>query len=251
MSAVPVGYTPVPLPSRGLFYDGKVPDGIVHIRRLKVTEEAAIQTATSGLDLVNATVGACVRLPDGMSHLDLLVTDRLSLLVALRCLTFGASYGYAFRCPACGAKNNQEFNLTGLVTRSSSDGESEPMYANLPEAGNRIGLRFLRGKDEAQIARVAKRVAMQSNDSGDANSLVLRKALQILTIDGAESPLAAREAFVRELSMVDSQAMSEVVDAMEPGIDLRLYPECRACGFQTEMPLPFTLDFFRAPRRSA
>ncbi len=251
MSTAPVGYAPVPLPSRGLLYGGKMPEGKVYIRKLRVTEEAAIQGSTSGIDLVNATVGACVQLPEGLTHQDLLITDRLALLVALRVFTFGPTYSYGYKCPSCGARNNQDFNLAELSSKLADDGLVEPIIVKLPDADRTVGLRFLRGKDEAQIARVAKRVALQSNDAADANSLVLRKALQIVSVDGADMPMADKEAFVRQLTMVDSQAMSEALDDAEPGVDLRIYPECKACGFQTDMALPFTLEFFRAARRTA
>jgi hypothetical protein len=249
MSA-PIGYAPVPLPSRGLLYGDKVPDGIVYVRKLKVTEEVAIQSSGSGLALVNATVGACVKLPEGMNHLDLLMTDRLALLVALRVYTFGPTYGYGFKCPACGAKNTQNFNLGELTSKKAEDGLVEPIPVDLPDCGRKVGLRFLRGKDEASIAAVSKRIAAQSNDLGDS-SYIMRKVLQIVTIDGVETDQATKERFVRDLTMVDSQAMSDAIDDKEPGIDLRIFPECKACGFQTEMGLPFSIDFFRAARRTA
>lgn len=250
MSTAPIGYAQVPLPSRGLLYGGKMPDGVVFIRKLKVAEEGAIQAATSGLDLINSTVGACAKLPDGMTHLDLLVTDRLAILLALRVHTFGSTYSYSFRCPSCQAKNNQDFNLGELTSRKAADTLVEPLEVSLPDSGKKLGLRFLRGSDEAALSRASKRVAMQTNDAGDS-SHVLRKVLQIVTIDGVEANQLEREKLVKDITMVDSQAMADVLDDAEPGVDLRIYPECKACGFSTEMALPFNLDFFRAPRRTA
>ena len=250
MTTGPIGYAPVPLPSRGLLYGDKLPDGQVWIRKLKVTEEAAIQSSTSGLDLINASVGACVKLPEGMHHLDLLITDRLALLVALRVFTFGRSYQFGYTCAACDAKNRAEADLATLNDRKAADGLSEPIEVALPDAGKTVGLRFLRGRDEAQIAKAAKRVALQSNDPTDS-SHILRLALQVATIDGEAVDQPKREFFVRDLTMVDSAIIREAIDEREPGVDLVIHPECKACGTVNDMALPFTADFFRPARRVA
>lgn len=250
MTTAPVGYAPVPLPSRGLLYGDKLPDGKVHIRKLKVTEEAAIQSSTGGLDLVNATVGTCVKLPEGLNHLDLLITDRLALLIALRVFTFGKTYQFGFRCIGCGTQNRSDTDLSSLADHKAEDGLVEPLTVHLPDANVDVGLRFLRGKDEAQIAKVAKRVALQSNDPTDT-SHILRIALQIQTVNGEDLEPAKREAFVRDLTMVDSAAIREAIDDKEPGVDLTIHPECKACGAVNDMALPFTADFFRPARRLA
>ena len=47
------------------------PDGGVAVRKIKVSEEAAIQGSSDGLQLIDAVVGACTKLPQGLHHRDL------------------------------------------------------------------------------------------------------------------------------------------------------------------------------------
>jgi len=248
-----IGYVPVQLPSRGVLYGGKVPDGTVHIRKLKVGEEAAIQSATSGMELVSAVVSTAVKLPEGMSHLDLLMTDRLALLIALRVNTFGRVFPLTFRCPVCGHKTQADIDLgTALEETPADPGLTEPMTLTLPDCGKSVGLRFLRGKDEATIARMSKQVAMKNNDPG-SSSHILRLALQIQTIDAVELSLDKREDFVRDLTMVDSQAIQDFIAERESGVDISFTRPCSRedCGTEVPLQLPFTADFFRASRHTA
>ena len=241
-----LGYVPVILPSLGLLYDGKLPDGRAEIRKMSVGEEIILQSTVGGVALVSALLQACVKLPSGLPHGELLLGDRMALLIALRVHTFGPQYGYSFNCQACGALNKTECNLGADLSQSpASPGLVEPIEVPLKDAGISVSLRFLRGKDEDQVAKVAKRTAMASNDLGDP-SLITRMALQIVKIDGKDVPeLAAREKFVREMTMTDGIRFRKALDSKEPHVNLGVSPECKTCGSVNELSLPFTLDFFR------
>lgn len=241
-----LGYAPVILPSRGILYDGKLPDGRAEIRKMTVGEEIILQSTVGGVALVSALIQACVKLPPGLPHGELLIGDRLALLIALRVYTFGPKYGYSYACGACGVANKTECDLgKDLSEIPAQAGLTEPIDVRLVDADTTVSLRFLRGKDEDQVARVAKRTAMASNDLGDP-SIITRMALQIVKIDGKEvADLATREKFVRELSMPDGRVFRTALDAKEPNINIGLLPECKTCGSVTQLSLPFSLDFFR------
>lgn len=241
-----LGYAPVVLPSRGLLYGGKMPDGVAEIRKMTVGEEIILQSTVGGVALVSALIQACVKLPNGMAHGDLLIGDRLALLIALRVFTFGPQYAYSYNCQACGALTKAECHLgTDITEAPLTPGLVEPVDVRLEDAGVTASLRFLRGRDEDQVARVAKRTAMASNDVGDT-SMITRMALQLVKIDGQDVPdLQARERFVRELTMPDGLAFRSALDDKEPRVNIGLTPECKACGSVNQLSLPFSLDFFR------
>ena len=244
-----LGYVPVLLPSRGLLYGDKVPDGRVNIRKLTVGEEIILQS-TGGTELVSALIQACVQLPNGFAHGDLLSSDRLALLIALRVHTFGSKYAYSYKCQSCGAANKAECDLSKDISQhTAEDSLAEPIDVRLEDEGKSVSLRFLRGKDEDAVIRMAKRTAMQSNDIGDP-SMITRMALQLVKVDGQDAgDLPTRERFVRNLTMVDGADFRAALDDKEPSVDLGLTPECKACGSVNQMSLPFTLEFFRPTRR--
>jgi hypothetical protein len=258
-SVNPIGYMSVTLPSRGYLYGGKIPGGQVEVRKLTVGEELIIHSTSGGVDLIARLVKACVRMPNAFDPLELLATDRLALLIAMRVATFGPKYNYSYRCQSCGSNQKAEANLgTDLQEKLATDTLKEPIPVHLKDAQTTIGLRFLRGKDEAQVAAVSKKIALQSNDAVDT-SVLTRMALQIVAIAEKEVgkdpetgrdmlPLAEREAFVRGLSIPDAEDFRDAIDTVEPGVDLKLNPDCKACGSQNEIYLPFSADFFRPTR---
>lgn len=245
-----LGYVNITLPSKGLLYGGKIPDGIVAIRKPTVQEEVRIQGSANANALLSTLINSCCKLPADFRAADLLTTDRLAILIALRVHTFGSSYGYSYRCHGCGANNKADCDLaTDIKPREVSDDLQEPILLQLPDAGNEVGLRFLRGADEDNIAKYAKKLTMASNDAGDP-SLIQRMISQCMTLDGEDMSKrrAEVEKFVGRLTMTDSAEWRDALDSREPGIDITVYPECPHCGYQHEMGLPFTGEFFRPTR---
>lgn len=245
-----IGHAPLQLPSRGVLYGDKIPDGTVMVRKLTVGDEVLLQSGVGGSDMVSQLIQACVKLPPGITHGELLTADRLSILIGLRVHTFGPKYTFAYRCQACGAPQKADCNLGQEIKEKIADPSlAEPVEVRLQDADCTVGLRFLRGKDEDMVSKITKRTALQSNDVGDP-SMITRMAIQLLTIDGKDAgDLPTRERFIKELSMPDGLDFREALDSREPGVDLRVTPECKACGAVNETMLPFGLEFFRPSRR--
>lgn len=243
------GYTPVTLPSRGILYEGQIPEGRYELRKMTAQEDALIfQSGGASLahDRINRVINACAKLPNGFDPLDLLLTDRMAILLSLRIITFGAQYSIPYRCSYCRNQGKFQLNvLEDLNQTEAEDGLEEPIDVMLDDVGKLVSMRFLRGRDEERVMKRSKRLMMQSNDASD-QSYYHRMALQIVAIDGDTSrTLADVEDFIRSLSAADVARMRNAVDKQEPGIDLRVYPVCKGCGAMNEMMLPFTAEFFR------
>jgi hypothetical protein len=247
-----IGYAPVVLPSRGLLYNGKLPDGTVQVRKLTVGDEIILQSGAGGVEMISQLINACVKLPQGMTHGELLTADRLAILIGIRVFTHGQKYSYTYRCQHCGAAQKADCNLGSDIKEKPIDPSvTEPVDVHLQDADQTVGLRFLRGKDEDAVSKVAKRQSLQSNDVGDP-SIITRMALQLVTIDGKEAgDLTERERFIKNMTLPDGQDMRKALDDKEPGIDLSVFPECKACGGVNEISLPFGLEFFRPARRQS
>ncbi len=245
----PISYTSFVLPSRGALYEGRIPDGKVELRKLTVGEEIIIQSNSVGLDLIGKLIDNCVKLPLGFDSQQLLLGDRLALLIAMRVHTFGAKYAYSYPCRHCETSNKATVDLgVDIKPREIMPGQTEPITVTLPDAGVTVSLCFLRGKDETQVSRSARSLQMKSNDPNDP-SLLTRMAIQLVAVDGEpiKTP-AEKEEFVRFLTMPDAALWRQTIDDIEPGVDLGITAECRNCGGINEMALPFTADFFRPTR---
>lgn len=239
----------VDLPSRGIVYDGKLPEGKLQLRPMTTAEEAILYNAAgSGTDKIAQIINSCV-LTKGMETDDLLLTDRLYILIMLRTRSYGGDYEFPIRCASCGAQTKTRINIAqDLEIVQMSDGVIEPFEVTLPTSKKRVLMRFLRGKDESRIAKYSKRIRLQSSDPGDP-SHIYRLALQITAIDGQEVKIIDAENFVRDLDISDSNEMRLATDELEKGVDTRVYPECRACGYINEMEMPFSVEFFRPSTR--
>lgn len=241
-----IAYSPMNLPSRGALYDGKLPGGKAEIRKMTVAEEVILQSTSGGADLVGKLVAACTRLPQGFLPQQLLLSDRIAILIALRAITFGPKYQVPYTCSACGAVNKAEVDLNAdIKERPATKALVEPLDFMLTDAKKQVSLRYLRGSDEAAITKLRKKDA-------PAEESVVRMALQITKIDGEDAgSVDARMEFVRQLTIPDAMDMREALEAGETGLDTRIAPSCVSCGEVNEMQMPMTPEFFRPARRRA
>lgn len=271
-----ISWQPMTLPSQGVLYrdpetgEELLPGGKIEIRKTRGQEDAILLAqGLDGLDRIAKIIHTCTRIPrapeapERITQQDFLLTDRMAILLALRVLAFRTPwYQYMYKCQFCNKTDKAWVNLAEELPERSPEaiadakfaaGEisdpgdfelREPLVLDLEDEGVTIQARFLRGYDEAKIAKRAKRLALASNDLGDQSS-ILRQALQIVTIDGEERKEAHREAFIRQLSSGDLAQLRIAVDDIEPGLDVRVYPTCNRCGADNELSLPFTAEFFR------
>jgi hypothetical protein len=250
--STPLAYVPLFLPSKGVLYDGRIPEGKVEARKMTVAEISAFESSgTSAADKIERLLKSCVRLPNGFEHRELLMADRMAALFGLRTITLGADYRFDFKCKYCGHVNHANCNLTtDLEQRTPVEGLAEPITVTLPDTGKVLKLRFLRGKDEEAVAKYAKRIKMSSVDNDDP-SLPYRIATQIVKIDDEEHGIMDRERFVKGLPLGDLMAIADTIEELEPGISLDLMPDCVKCQSGNEVSLDMSVEFFRPHRRKS
>lgn len=254
MAETELGWNSYTLPSRGQLYGDRLPGGEVQIRPLKAREQAKLMQQGGGIiGKVDAIITTCLRLPDGIRHKELLLTDRFAVLLALRTKTFGPEYTFDYRCQGCAEQQKGHINIIEDFDEVVPDVDlTEPVEVELPDLGKKVKLRFLRGEDEEQATKNARRVKMQSNDSDDPSYLI-RLAMQVVEIEDEDSdkmkPLPFRQRWVENLSASDLCVLEDEMNELEPGIDTRIYPECGKCAYVNEMAMPFSAEFFRPRRR--
>lgn len=242
-----LGKSRVELPSRGLLYDDKIPGGRLQMRKLTSLElQKLSQGGGDPIKKINSVVAACTTFPEGFAHADLLTTDAMYLMIALRTLTYGPSYRFQFRCSFCGRVQRTDVDIVQeLDVVKLKDDFEEPFSVKLPDCEHTIEQRFLRQRDLDTIISSARRMKMASND-GDDPSYLLRLATQIVTIDGsAPRDILAAQKFVAGLGARDALALERNVSDQEPGIDIRVFPICEGCSAPNELSMPFDAEFFR------
>jgi hypothetical protein len=198
-------------------------------------------------DRINKIIDNIAKLPNGFKHKDLLVTDRLAILLGMRMLSFGTKYAFQYTCEACKQNVKHECDLLeDLENKKPEDGEVEPFVFHLPDCNKDVAFRFMRGYDEEAVMKYAKRISSSAtNDPSDPSNLH-RQARLIMKINDEEpGDMVIKEKFCREISARDSIIIDNEISAREPGINLELHPECSKCGYTNEIKLPFTLEFFR------
>jgi len=236
------------LPSRGLLYGDKLPNGVLELTPLTLADEAKLyDQGTQALDKIDNIIRAHIKSP--IEPDELLIADRFFVLLVLRIRSHGGTYKINGKCQFCHQQFQHDINVAKEIeTYYLEDGFTEPFEYMLPVGRKRLQLRFLRGSDERDVARTARRMKLKSTDAGDP-SFVERLKAMIVAVDGQELTPTAKDNFVRNIDLGDSAQLQEFIDDQECGPDLKLFIPCAACGADNEMAMPFTADFFRPTSR--
>jgi hypothetical protein len=202
------GVTPpsgvVALPSKGLLYDGKLPDGRVEVSAITTREEKLIAGATGDVSsLIDALLNRLM-LTRAIKPGELLLTDRLFILFNIRANSYGSKYGWMVTCRGCRRSFRHELNIPGDVEIVElDDTATEPFEVALPISGAKVGFRLLRGADEIEITRYVDsqvRKGRAGPDWGDP-AYSYRLAIQITEWTPGE--------FDKELLRLETEALVE------------------------------------------
>ena len=262
------------LPSMGLYYDGRVPDGKVEVRPLGLTADKILATArlTQSGQALDYVYKNHVRFPDkNFNSLDLLSGDRIFLLFYLRGITHGNIYEFSVKCTndACGIMSTHEYDLMKLqgTFRNAKHAKhpKEPIKIILPHMSKIVGrefwveARFMRGSDLQAMARKRKfdekitGKAVRSAKFGEDMSserVVLDRTIEenlnlmILNVNGVSDRQKVSEV-IKRMSAKDTSTVRRVLDEDAPGMDTEIVVTCPNCDTEMRMELPITESFFR------
>ena len=240
----------IELPSRGLLYGDKLPEGKINLRPMGEQEERLLfQEGGDGMRKVQQLIDNCYQDGDKVPACDLVVTDRFYILFMLRIQMFGPMYEIRFKCADCNHSRKMNLDLLQDLDKTElPDDAKEPFLTTLSHNKTEIGFRLLRGKDETAIAKHTKRMSLSSSASNDTSSRY-RIAKQIVTLDGNETTEEEALAFAKSLDMRDVNDFRLDTEAVEAGVVMTLVTDCPSCASVNEQILPFTVEFFRPSKR--
>jgi len=240
----------VDLPSKGIYYlEGHPLCGkdTVEIRYMTARDED-ILTSRSLLKkgvaidrlLQNILIDKTIKVDE------LLVGDKNALIIAARITGYGANYQTKMMCPACGSHGRNTFDLENI---GMADTEIPPevdktsngtFVVTTPRTKTQVELKLLTGADEKKLA---KAIAMKKKKKLPESALTDQLRLTIASVGGAKEPNMIN-LFIGSLPASDARYIRDIYAKLMPNVDMKQDFECVECGYEQEMEVPFTTDFF-------
>jgi hypothetical protein len=225
-SEVVPGTTPasgiVQVPSKGLLYGNKLPDGLVEVAALTAREEKLIAGAVGDVhEMIDALLGRCM-LTKTISPQEMLLSDRLFILFNIRANSYGPKYGWETTCRSCRQPFRHTMDIPGDVEVAwLTDESEEPFEVALPISGHKVGFRLLRGFDEQKVVKYVQLQARRGKVGGGWGdpAYSYRVALQIMEITPGGLDREKIEALADELYDAGEISAPEVDECLE------LFPE--------------------------
>ena len=242
----------VDLPSEGRYYSQNHPlhnKDVIEIKHMTAKEEDILTSKTLlkkgvAIDRVmkNVIVDKTID-PDS-----LLVGDRNAIVIALRAISYGESYETKVICPSCEAKNDFTFDLSNIEVVRGGDLEELDIKENedgtfnviLPLTKLTVTFKLLTGREEkAFISNL-----QQDRKTKAGEKTVTRQLMSIIVAVNEDSTHQTKRYVVDNLPSIDSRRIRTAYKIVNPNIDLTQVFECAECGFESEMEVPLTADFF-------
>ena len=184
----------------------------------------------------------------------MLVGDKNALLVAARTSGYGSEYNTKVTCPACAETQEYEFDLgqaheVGCLTEAYANSEHAGAITQnadntfdiaLPKSNVTVTVRLLIGADEQ---RLAKNMKQKSKIQGHETMLTDQFRTYIVAVNGSNAQRDINT-FVNAMPALDSRFLRTAYGGLAPNVDLTQFFSCESCGFEQDMEVPFTADFF-------
>jgi len=266
----------IPLPSAGMYYEGKIPNGEVQVRPMGLIADKILATqrlAQSG-QTIDYIFKNHVKFPDpAFDPLDLLVGDRMFLLYYLRGITHGNNYEFTVTCTneECARVSSHEYDLNKIAETVKGPTVTEPLKVILPSMTKSLSelagggtevyaeVRFLRGRDLQVMMRTHR--IKENVQTGIARNAITNKPMAfvepsldssiedhlnmvIVSINGNRDRTKINEIFKR-MTSADTAAIRRTLTKNEPGVETAIIVTCPDCKTEMRMNLPITESFFR------
>lgn len=238
----------IQLPSKGILYNGKVPDGLVYVEPMGTAQEKLFSSGRDGTAVINKIFDDCLTSP--IPHQDLVLGDLVWCLINIRAVSRGPEYQFNYVCDNCRKKTSVSVNLLDFEIRSPSPDVVYPFEVTLPILGDTLGIRLLTGKDTEAVERYGKQVARHSPGTAEESQYVYRLARRIASINGEQIGVQEVMKYVEKVRGLDSQAIDDAIEDNEVGPVMLVYPTCQRCAYDNDAKeIPVTGDFFRPSKR--
>ena len=242
----------VELPSRGLFYPAGHPlhnVDVLEFKHMTAKEEDILTSKTLlkkgiAIDRVirNVIIDKTID-PDS-----LLVGDRNALIISLRAASYGNIYETNVACPSCGTKSVYSFDLNKANTYHGDDASSFDVFVledgtfevELPVTKIKIVFKLLTGYEEKQYLQTVE----ENTKKKTGEKLISQQIMAMVVSANGDDRLETRRYISQNLPSMDSKHLRMAYKFANPNIDLTQNFECSSCGYEADMEVPLSADFF-------
>jgi hypothetical protein len=243
----------VELPSKGRYYPAGHPLHnleTIEVKQMTAKEEdlltsRALLKKGVALDRVIESLIVDKRI----DHRTLFVGDRNAIMIAARISGYGNLYETSVQCPSCLAKQKYSFDLLDANVDHGA-GEDNVLIAEdlgngtfmtkLPRTKFEVVFKILNGSDEQSLLTMIDNDRRRKKEESYASRQLAAITVQVNGDDSA----AAIDYFANNVPSIDAQHLRAAFTEASPNIDLTQLFSCEECGFETEMEVPLTADFF-------
>ena len=240
---IKVPFDIIELPSQGILYENK--KSKVKLEYLTAMDENVlsspnISNSDSVLDiLLNRKIKDL-----GFDPLDLLIGDRMSLLIYLRVTGFGEKYPQS----VWDEKNNKmvegEVDLSKLEQKKLTvvPDENGLFDFELPISKQKIKFKLLTARDDKTIEERNKQIQERTNEKKISFIPTLRLEQLIQSIDGNRDKMKIAQTIAR-MKIMDIRKLNKYISDIEPGVNFKTKARIQG-GESVDMFLRFTPSFF-------
>jgi len=240
----------IPLPSRGSLYD---PNSILYnrdtlkIKSMTAHEEDILASPAFHKDgsVITQLIKSCLT-DKSIDPDQLILGDRISLMVGIRVTGYGPSYNASSTCQSCGHLNKFEADLSALeINRLKiepvSPGRNEFEFS-LPVTKKKVTFKYLTGGEDRLRNQTLKNQSKVLGLKID-NSITSYLESTIISVDGIRDRLKIKH-FIHNMPAFDSKKLRSFIVDNEPGINMSHSLTCESCGASSDVSLPITSEFF-------
>lgn len=242
----------VDLPSEGRFYPENHPlhnQDTIEIKQMTAKEEDILTSRSllkKGVALDRLIKSIIIN--KSINTDSLLVGDRNAILVAARISGYGSEYNTRVTCPACMAQTQDNFSLFDYEVYSGVDLDSADATINddctfttlLPKCKMEITFKLLNGFDERNLVA---QIGNKKRKAGTEASITRQLKQMVVAVNGNTEQKMINYV-VENMPSSDSRHLRVIYRKATPNLTLDHEFECPECGYETEMEVPLTADFF-------
>lgn len=240
----------VPLPTRGVIYH---PDStlynrdVLHIKSMTAREEDILASPAFQKDgtVLTHLFQSCLT-DKTVNSEDMILGDRMALMVAIRVTGYGPEYKVSANCQSCGQKNDFAIDLSSLSIKRLKiepvkPGENKFEFI-LPVTKKKIIFKYVTEKEnrERSISNKNMQKALGTNIANTVTSFLENC---IVAVDGNTDKTKIRH-FVLNMPAFDSKSLRTFITENEPGMDMSCSFDCKSCGNRNDTLMPVTSEFF-------
>ena len=178
----------------------------------------------------------------------LYIGDKNAILVAARITGYGGDYTTRTTCPACANSSDFTFDLEQLrMYKADEWGDfdikehaDDRFLITLPQTKVTVEVRLLTSKDEIYLSKLSANKKKKNLPETTMTDLL---RMFVVSVNGYTDPKSI-QAFIDGLPAKDSRYLRSAYEKVIPNVDMSQLFSCESCGFEQEVTVPFTADFF-------